>query len=106
MIRHIACEENGFDTIICALEDYCQSVYHKIVPVGTLGYRKHSKDNPQTIREDCVWTLYFSFSPNNLLDCVEKGEYKVNKTKYNRLAQERYNYDVWDPASWVGVDIP
>jgi hypothetical protein len=58
------------------------------------------------LEEDCVWTLYFSFSPNDLLDCVEKGEYKVNKTKQNWIAQEQFNYEVWDPTSWVGVDIP
>jgi RNA-binding protein YlmH len=78
----------------------------KKVPVGTLSYHKHSKENPTSLREDCVWTLYFSFSPNDLLDCVEKGEYKVNKTKQNWIAQEQFNYEVWDPTSWVGVDIP
>jgi hypothetical protein len=103
---HVGTKENGFDRAILEIESLCQGVYHKEIPVGTVGYR-YDKAGWPVATETRICMLYFCFSERKFLEKVEKGTLKINPTKHGipQFARQ-YNHAVWDRKTWVPVVLP
>ncbi|KAL3938203.1 MAG: hypothetical protein SGARI_001835 [Bacillariaceae sp.] len=106
IFRYVGTRKNGFDRILLAAERLCQTPYHKKAPVGTLGFRYNNAGTP-ALDSSRICTLYFVSSVKKLLQKVEAGTLKVNRTSDKVLqgCQAYMNYGVWDPQNWSPTNL-
>ena len=110
LFSYIGSEENGRDTILLDLESKVQALCHKKAPVGTLGYRYDKAGQPTDFKnERRVCTLMYFWSERKLLENVEKGELVINRTLRGcpkiAYADTAFNMEVWDPNTWLPVEL-
>ena len=78
-----------------------------MAPVGTLGYRWNMAGRPTDFDGARVCTLMYVWSERNkFLEKVETKELKINPTlPHSNPAFDGFNMKVWDPDTWVPVEL-